>query len=85
MAELVQIGDSKGVRIPKALIEEAGLENRELELQVVPGGLLIKPAKQPRQGWTEAIERAIARGEIRYDQEWLEADLDSELESFPNT
>ncbi len=41
MAELIQIGNSKGVRIPKALVEQAGLENSELELKVVKNGLLI--------------------------------------------
>ena len=38
MAELIQIGNSKGVRIPKVLIEQAGLEGRVLELKVVREG-----------------------------------------------
>lgn len=77
MAELVQIGNSKGVRIPKALIEQAGLEGSALELKVVRGGLLIRPVRQPRQGWDEAIRAAVERGEVSYDHAWLEADLDS--------
>ena len=81
MAELIQIGNSKGVRIPKALIEQAGLEGGELELRVVRGGLLIKPLKRPRQGWDEAVEAAVERGEVTYDHAWLEADLDSGLNS----
>ena len=79
MAELVQIGNSKGVRIPKALIKRAGLENSVLELKVVRGGLLIRPVKQPRQGWDEAVQAAIERGDVAYDREWLDADLNSEL------
>ena len=84
MAELVQIGNSKGVRIPKALIEQAGLEGSELELRVVRGGLLIKPVRQPRQGWDEAIRAAVERGEVAYDRAWLEADLDGELDTPPD-
>ncbi|CAN5827264.1 hypothetical protein BH24DEI2_BH24DEI2_11300 [soil metagenome] len=84
MAKLIQIGNSKGVRIPKALIEQAGLEDSELELKVVRGGLLIKPVKQPRQGWGEAVEAAVERGDIFYDRDWLEADLDSDLDTLPN-
>ena len=78
MAELVKIGNSKGVRIPKALIEQAGLEGSELELKVVRDGLLIRPLKQPRQGWDEAVKIALERGEVAYDREWLEADLDGQ-------
>lgn len=84
MAELIQIGNSKGVRIPKALIEQAGLEGSELELKVVRGGLLIRPVKQPREGWAEAVEAATARGEVTYDHDWLEADLNGDLEAFPD-
>ena len=79
MAELIQIGNSKGVRIPKVLIEQAGLEGRELELRLVQGGLLIRPVRQPRQGWDEIVRTAVARGEVDYDQAWLEANLDGEL------
>ncbi|CAN5447473.1 hypothetical protein BH24DEI1_BH24DEI1_14940 [soil metagenome] len=85
MAALIQIGNSKGVRIPKALIEQAGLGNSELELKVVRGGLLIRPVKQPRQGWGEAIKAAVERGEVTYDQEWLGADLDGDLDTLPNS
>ena len=79
MAELIQIGNSRGVRIPKALIEQAGLEGGELVLEVVQGGLLIKPLKRPRQGWDKAVRSAVERGEVDYDLEWLSADLDGEL------
>jgi len=82
MTELIQIGNSKGVRIPKALIEQAGLEDTELELRVTKQGLLIKPVKQPRQGWKEAIEKAQQNGEIYVDHEWLDAPLDTALDDL---
>ncbi|MBF0152565.1 MAG: AbrB/MazE/SpoVT family DNA-binding domain-containing protein [Magnetococcales bacterium] len=52
---LVQIGNSKGVRIPKLMIQKAGLEGCELELRFVDGGILLSPVRSPpRQGWESA-------------------------------
>jgi antitoxin MazE len=51
--KLVRIGNSRGVRIPKPLLEEAGLEN-EVLLRVVKDGIVIEAADKPRSGWGEA-------------------------------
>ncbi len=56
MTRLVQIGNSRGIRIPKPLIKGADLEDRELELKIVSEGLLVKPATTRRQGWKKAFE-----------------------------
>jgi len=83
MAHLVKIGNSQGIRIPKPLIEQAHLEGKELELQVVNQGLLVTPKKGVREGWKEAIDATIgAKGAENLDQEWLDAPLssDSDLE-----
>lgn len=56
MTYLIQIGDARGVRIPPSIIKRACLQNAELELKVVPEGLLISPIKRVRQGWAEAYE-----------------------------
>jgi len=56
MSHLIQIGNSQGIRIPKALIQQAGLVDAELTLKVVPEGLLITPNHQPRQGWNKAYQ-----------------------------
>jgi len=40
---LVKIGNSQGIRIPKAFIEKAKLEDCELDLTLVEQGLLISP------------------------------------------
>ena len=54
--KIVQIGNSRGVRIPKSFIEEAGLEN-EVELRLVEGGILVEVAPAPRAGWAEAAKQ----------------------------
>jgi len=56
MAQLIQIGNSRGIRIPKPLIEGAELEGCELELRIVPEGLLVTPAKKDRIGWKTAFD-----------------------------
>ena len=59
---LVRIGNSRGVRIPKPLIEQAGLED-EIELRVVEEGLIIAAARKPRTSWAAAARRLHERGE----------------------
>lgn len=54
-AKLVQIGNSRGVRLPKLMIEEAGLAD-EVELQVREGAVVIRPLRAPRSGWEPAAK-----------------------------
>ncbi len=61
-ARLVKIGNSRGIRIPKPLIEEVGLSD-EVELRVQQGAILILPTRDRRSGWAEAAEALSARGE----------------------
>ena len=60
--KLIPIGNSRGVRIPKPLLEQAGLED-EVELQVVEAGIMIRGADTPRHGWAEAAQRMGERRE----------------------
>lgn len=59
---LIQIGNSRGIRIPKALVEAAGLDT-PLRLRVVDSGLLIERVGNPRKGWAEAAKELRDRGE----------------------
>jgi antitoxin MazE len=54
---LVKIGNSQGIRIPKTLIEQCGFDG-EIELEVKEGALLLRPAKPSREGWDEGFEKA---------------------------
>lgn len=53
---IVAIGNSQGVRIPKILLEQSGLSG-EVELEVLEDGILIKRSKRARQGWAEAFRQ----------------------------
>jgi antitoxin MazE len=57
-SRLVRIGNSRGIRIPKPILEAAGLSG-EVELEVEDGRLIVSSAERPRQGW-EARFAAMA-------------------------
>ncbi len=57
--KLVDIGNSRGFRIPKTVLEQVGLTDRA-ELTVTGDAIVLRPAKRhPRQGWESAIAAAI--------------------------
>ena len=59
---IVQIGNSKGIRVPKMLLEHAQLPD-EVELQAEQGRLIVRAARGVRAGWADAAKRMRARGE----------------------
>jgi antitoxin MazE len=63
-ARLIQIGNSRGIRLPKTVLAEAQLED-EVELKAEPGCIVIRSAKRPRAGWAEAAQQMRERGEDR--------------------
>ena len=68
-ANIVQIGNSKGVRIPKILLEQLRFE-KSVEFHVTPEGLLLRPIYEPaenesqaRAGWNEMFQTALAEND----------------------
>jgi antitoxin MazE len=59
---IVRIGNSRGVRIPKLLLEQTGLHG-DVEISARGNGLVIKPATRPRAGWTAAFKHMAASGD----------------------
>jgi antitoxin MazE len=55
---IVRIGNSRGIRVPKILLDQAQLPD-EVELLAEPGRLVVQGARHPRTGWAEAA-RAMA-------------------------
>jgi antitoxin MazE len=55
-ARIVKIGNSRGIRIPKTLLDEADLPE-EVELHAQPGLLVIQAVRRPRRGWAAAARR----------------------------
>ena len=61
---LVRIGNSRGVRLPKPLIAQAGL-TEEVELRVQGGAIVIARVSTPRSGWADAARRMRERNDDR--------------------
>jgi len=62
--KLTRIGNTWVVRLPKAVIEEAGLQH-DLDLEVVNGAVVIRSSGVLRAGWAQA---AAACHQAREDQ-----------------
>ncbi len=61
---LVRIGNSRGVRLPKTVIAQAGLAD-EVELDVRDGAVIIASASSARSGWANAARQMRRRDEDR--------------------
>ena len=61
---LVRIGNSRGVRLPKAIIAQAGL-TEEVDLGVRDGAVVIARASSARSGWADAARQMRQRDEDR--------------------
>jgi antitoxin MazE len=59
---IVRIGNSKGVRIPKPLLEATGLQG-EVEITAEDGSLVIRPIRRPREDWSAAFQRMALLGD----------------------
>jgi len=53
-AQIIKIGNSHGIRIPKAVLEETKMSG-DVELEVTPDGILIRNINKPRSGWDAAF------------------------------
>jgi antitoxin MazE len=76
---IVRIGNSRGIRVPKLLLDQADLP-ADVELRAEPGRLVVSGITRPRAGWAEKARAMHRRGDdatldegtaTRFDQiEW---------------
>jgi len=60
--QIVKIGNSRGVRLPKLLIEQMGFSN-EVEIIVQDRQLILRPMTHSRQGWDEQFLSMAKHGD----------------------
>jgi len=69
--ELVRIGNSRGIRIPKPILEQCRLRDA-VDLRVEHGRLVIARVRSPREGWEDAFRRmAQATDDVLLDADAL--------------
>ncbi len=77
-AHLINIGNSKGVRLPKAVIEQAGLTD-SLDIEVSGEAVIIRAMRRTREGWEPAATDCHQAGEDQLE-DWDAATGDFEGE-----
>jgi len=71
---IIKIGNSQGIRIPKILLEQSGIHS-EVEITVEGDRLMIRQARQVRQGWEQSFTAMAEQGDDQllddvYTTEW---------------
>ena len=57
LVSVIRIGNSKGIRFPKVVLERLGLKDK-VDMEVTDKGIILSPvADIPRKGWAEAFCR----------------------------
>ena len=83
---LVPIGNSRGIRLPKALIAQCGFGDM-VSLTVTNAGLLLSPIKNERSKWEDALIASSAQtvDEAREFQEFnrVESGFDASEWTWP--
>ena len=67
--KLIKIGNSYGVRLPKALIDECGFKD-ELNLSVGQGAVVLTPFVPPRLGWKQLLQDEVNAHPVKAEGEW---------------
>jgi len=60
----VRIGNSRGIRIPKSVIEQCQLHGA-VDLIVQQGQLVVRSAAKARAGWEQAFQEMHRQGDDR--------------------
>ena len=65
LVSVVQIGNSKGIRLPKAILEQLQISGK-VQLEVENQAIILKPVKNsPRSGWNESFKKMSEINEDR--------------------
>jgi antitoxin MazE len=69
--KVIKIGNSKGVIIPRHILQQSGLKH-EVEIEVTDKNIIIKPAVRAREDWDKAFqEMAKNKDDILLDKDSL--------------
>ena len=81
---LRKMGNSTGMILPKAILDQLGLASgAKVDLRVEDGKVIAEPVKRKvREGWEEAAKSIGAEGMTGEEREWLDmpSDFDGEWE-----
>ena len=59
---IIKIGNSKGFRLPKAILEKYNISDK-IELILEKGQIILKPISESRKGWDKAFKKMNKEGD----------------------
>ena len=59
---VIQIGNSKGIRLNKQIIEQYEIKDT-LDMTLSKGQIILKPVTTPRKGWDEQFKEMTGNGD----------------------
>jgi antitoxin MazE len=59
---LISIGNSKGIRLPKTILEKYNIQD-SIELILEKGYIILKPKTSARKGWDKAFKKMHENGD----------------------
>jgi antitoxin MazE len=69
---LRKMGNSVGMIVPKAILQELGVTaGTAIEIRVEEGGFMSTLVRHPRAGWAEDAERIGALPLTEEEQDWM--------------
>ncbi|HAX47557.1 MAG TPA: AbrB/MazE/SpoVT family DNA-binding domain-containing protein [Ignavibacteria bacterium] len=76
-AQLIKIGNSRGIRLPKSVIEECDLGDT-VEIKVKDKKIMITSPQKPRDGWEDSFKKLTNNGKEQDDL--LMGDFENEFD-----
>ena len=74
--KIIRIGNSKGIRLSKSLIEQYNMKD-EVLLEAKKNSIVIRPVENPRADWEKSFKKMRLRGDdvllddgTELDSEW---------------
>ena len=79
LLSVVPIGNSKGIRIPKAILEQCNIRD-QIELEVEAGRIVLEPVRDTsRKGWDEAFREMATNND---DNLLISDDIEIDMEDW---
>ena len=75
--KIIDIGNSKGIRLPKSLLEQLGLED-EVQLEATKNSLIIRPSHAARFNWAKSFHDMAKSGDDKLLDDYTPTSWDNE-------
>lgn len=80
LVSVIQIGNSRGIRIPKSILQQLNIEE-SVELEIHDKELLLRPIyKKPRENWKESFKEMHDNGDDKISIDDFDEQVDFQWE-----